>query len=321
MSRMSSPKKRLARTSALAVFLVLTLLASLPSQVLAQSPMAQGPGCTDQGFPRTVVDGLGNEIRLERPPQRIFSATLATDSILLALADPGRVVGVTRYAADPAYSAVADKVAPHMAQIDQLNPETVLAARPDIVLVAFFSSQDAVRQLRSLGLKVFTFTEFNSLLDVIENIELMGRITGCDGAASEIIERTYAAYGRLAAKIASAKRPTVLSWGSWGSTSGMGTTLHDVIQMAGGINIAAEYGIAGWKEIDVEAIIAMNPDVIVTSSGQAFVRKVLDDPALRSVAAVASGRVYHIDHTDALDHHIFLAVEELAMKLHPEAFR
>lgn len=310
--------RRLARVPALALVWTLTL-----SFLLAAAPVtAQTVGCsTGAGFPRTVVDGFGNEILLERPPQRIFSAGLAMDSILLSLVDPGRVVGVTRFAADPSQSAVADKVADHMAQIDQLNPETVLATQPDIVLVAFYSNQDAVRQIRDLGLKVYTFTGFSSLFDVIDNIERMADITGCEAAAADIIDGVYADYGRLAAKIASAARPSVLSWDTWGSTAGSGTTIHDIIQMAGGVNAAAEHGIVGWQEIDVEAIIAMNPDVIITAYGDDFARSVLNDPAFQSVAAIRAGRVFHISHTEALDQTVFLAVRELAQKLHPEVFQ
>jgi len=303
--------RRPAWVPALAALLVLAVL---------QVPAAAETGCSPAGFPRTVVDGLGNEIFLERPPQRIFSAVFATDAMVLALVDPQRVVGVTRFAADPSISAVADKVAPHMVVIDQLNPETVLAAQPDIVLVAFYSNPDAVRQIRDLGLKVFTFTAFDTLLDAVANFELTAEITGCEGAASDILQGVFASYGRLAAKLASVERPTVLSWGPWGNTSGSGTTLHDIIQMAGGVNVAAQHGISGWKDIDLEAIAAMNPDVIITYAGEEFVRTILEDPALQAVTAVKTRRVYHVDHTDAPDLHIFLAVEELAKMLHPEVF-
>ncbi len=308
--------RRLARIPALAVIL------SLAVMMAATSPLAaQVPGCSTAGFPRTVVDGLGNEILLPEPPQRIFSAVFAMDSILLAIADPDRVVGVTVFSADPSQSAVADKVADHMVRIEHLSPEVVFAAQPDLVLTAFYSNPDAVTQIRNLGLPVYTFTGFNGLLDVLDNVERMGEITGCEAAASAIIEQTYANYGRLAAKIASLPRPTVLSWNTWGNTTGTETTVHDIIQMAGGENLAARHGISGWKEIDVEAIIAMDPEVIITSDGDAFVQKLLNDPVLQSVTAVRTGRVYNLNHAIATDHHIFRAVEELAQHLHPEAFR
>jgi len=288
--------------------------------LVAPFASAQHPGCSASGFPRTVVDGLGREIFLAEPPQRIFSATLATDSILLSMVDPSRIVGVTVFAADPSYSFVADKVAGHMAKIEQLNAEVVLASRPDIVLVAFFNNQDVVRQMRDLGLKVYTFTGFSSVLDVIDNIERIGEITGCEAAAAAIVNATYERYGRVAAKIAPRPRPAVLYWDNWGSTAGSESTLHDIIQMAGGDNVAARHGITGWNVIDVESVVAMNPEVIITSYAPEFVQEILNNPALQEVPAVKAGRVYFLSNIDAPDHRIFDVIEELARLLHPEAF-
>lgn len=274
----------------------------------------------EPAFPRTVTDGLGHVIRLERPPQRIFSATLATDNILLELVDPQRVVGVTRYAADPDVSYVADRLAPHMVRIDQLNAEVILTQRPDIVLVASWSDQDAVRQLRNLGLTVYTFTAFETVEDALENILRVGEITGEDERARRLVEQFREESRAIAAAIAGRPRPAVLSWSAWGSTTGSQTSMHDIIEMAGGINLAASHGIVGWKDIDRETIIAMNPEVIITDSGESFVRAILNDPALAGVSAVRSGRVYHIDHAGALNHHFIRAVRQLAEYLHPEAF-
>src|SRR5690625_1167689 len=88
-------------------------------------------------FPRTVDDGLGNQLHLAAAPERIISTGLAMDNMLLTMVDPGRVVGVTRFATDPqAGSYVADWVRDHMVLVDALSPELVIAADPDLVLVA-----------------------------------------------------------------------------------------------------------------------------------------------------------------------------------------
>src|SRR5690606_16069760 len=116
-------------------------------------------------FPRTLVDDIGQEISLPEPPQRIVSAALALDNILLFVTDPQRVVAVTRFAADPAYSYVSDRLQPHMTIIDQLNAEQVLALDPDIVLIAVWNDPDTVHQLRDLGVKLYTFARFSTVQD------------------------------------------------------------------------------------------------------------------------------------------------------------
>lgn len=274
----------------------------------------------DASFPRTVTDGVGRQIVLDEKPSRIFSATLATDNIVLMLVEPERVVGVTRYAALPTGSYVQDRVKPHMVQIDALSAELIFSASPDIVLIASWNDPDAVRQLHDLGLTVYTFTHFETVQDALDNIMRVGEITGEEAKAEAIVAQFQNDVAKIAEAIGERPRPTVLSWGSWGSTTGIGTPTHDIIEMAGGINLAAVHGIEGWKDIDRETIITMNPEVIITESGQDFVESLLKDPALQSVKAIAEGRVYAIEHTDALNQYYILAIRQLARYLHPEVF-
>lgn len=271
-------------------------------------------------FPRTVVDDIGQEIYLEAPPQRILSVGLAMDNILLSVTDPSRVVGVTTLATDPQWSYVADLVSPHMTLVQQLNAEQVLALAPDIVLVAAWNDPDVVHQLRELGIRLYTFAAFDTVADALDNIARIGEITGDDDRAQALIDEFYRRYGQIAFRIAGRERPLVLSWDDWGTTAGPGMSIHDVIELAGGVNAAARHGIRGWHTIDAEAVIQMNPDVIVTPSGAEFARRIQNDPVLQSVDAVRNGRVYHIEHMEALNHHFIEAIETLARTLHPEAF-
>lgn len=271
-------------------------------------------------FPRTVVDDIGQEIFLAEPPQRIVSVGLAMDNILLSVTDPERVVGVTRWAADPEWSYVADKVGPHMTMIDQLNAEQVLALAPDIVLVAIWNDPDTVHQLRDLGVPMYTFAAFDTVRDALDNIARIGEITGDEQRAQALIDEFYRRYGEVAIRIAGKERPRVLSWDDWGATVGPGMSIHDIIELAGGRNAAAEYGVAGWHTLDAEAVIQMNPDVIITPSGDAFAEHLKNDPVFASVTAVRNGDVYYVEHLEALNHYFIEAIESLARVLHPEAF-
>lgn len=272
-------------------------------------------------FPRTVVDGIGNEIYLESPPERIFSVALALDNIVLSLVEPKRVVGVSPYASQPEWgSYVADLIGDHMVLVDSLTPEVVLAAQPDIVLVASWNNPDAVEQLRQLGVKLYTFTGFGPVSDALDNIRRMGEITGEEDKAAALIDQFYRGYGEIAFAIADREKPRVLYWDDWGTTYGPGMSYHDLLVLSGGINTAAEIGVTDWATIDAETVIQLNPDIIVTEAGEAFVEQLLADPVLQTVKAVQNGRVYHVDHMGALNEKYILAIEQLARLFHPEAF-
>src|SRR5688572_22379603 len=58
-------------------------------------------------FPKTLVDSYGQRIVLQQPPQRIVSAMLASDEILLDLIPPERLAAVTRLAVMPDQSNCA----------------------------------------------------------------------------------------------------------------------------------------------------------------------------------------------------------------------
>ncbi len=204
-----------------------------------------------------------------------------------------------------------------MTMIDQLNAEQVLALAPDIVLVAIWNDPDTVHQLRDLGVPMYTFAAFDTVRDALDNIARIGEITGDEQRAQALIDEFYRRYGEVAIRIAGKERPRVLSWDDWGATVGPGMSIHDIIELAGGRNAAAEYGVTGWHTLDAEAVIQMNPDVIITPSGDAFAEHLKNDPVFASVTAVRNGDVYYVEHLEALNHYFIEAIESLASRFAP----
>ena len=96
--------------------------------------------------------------------------------------------------------------------------------------------------------------------------------------------------------------------------------MHDIIEMAGGTNLAAVHGIQGWQVIDAETIIAMAPEVIVTYEGPEVVARILNDPVLQNVPAVRERPGVLGGPYGSREPYYILAIEELAEYLHPEAF-
>lgn len=272
-------------------------------------------------FPRTVVDDMGTEIYLEAPPERIFSVALALDNITLSLVEPERVVGVSSFASQPEWgSYVADLIGDHMVHVEVLTSEIVLAAEPEIVLAASWNDPDSVEQLRQLGVPIYIFDGFGPLSDALDNIVKVGEITGEEEKAAALVDEFYRRYGEIAHRLAGREQPTIMYWDEWGTTYGPGMSAHDVMVMSGGRNVAADYGVTDWGVVDAEAVLEMNPDVIVTGAGDEFVAELLADPVLQSITAIQTGAVYHIDHMEALNEKFILAIEDLAAKLHPEVF-
>src|SRR5690606_9816363 len=123
----------------------------------------------------------------------------------------------------------------------------------------------------------------------------------------------------VARRIAGRERPRVLLLDNWGGTIGPGLSAHDIIELAGGVNVAAEYGIRGWQPIDREAGLQMNPDVIITYSGEAFVEELRRDPVVQAVTAGRTGRAHHVADLPRRPPRCTVARDQLPRLWHPEA--
>src|SRR2546429_9889611 len=66
-------------------------------------------------------------------PRRVVSFNQCGDQLVLALADPEQIAGLSPYAADPSLSAVAD-MARAFPRLDW-QAESTIALRPDLVLI------------------------------------------------------------------------------------------------------------------------------------------------------------------------------------------
>ena len=106
---------------------------------------------------------------------------------------------------------------------------------------------------------------------------------------------------------------------------GSGTIINELIERAGGVNIFQD--ITGHKTVDLETIIARNPEVIIACTGHGeaegkpfeWAKK---EPRLEVTEAGKNNRVYQMD-ADLANRHgprIVEALEEFAYFIHPEVF-
>jgi hypothetical protein len=86
-------------------------LVVLPLLLLVAGLVGTGGLGAEAGYPLAVRDDAGNRLVLARRPERFVSLTMFSDEVLLELVGPGRLAAVTSFAADPAVSNVAGRVA------------------------------------------------------------------------------------------------------------------------------------------------------------------------------------------------------------------
>jgi iron complex transport system substrate-binding protein len=244
------------------------VLAGVP--LLALGLLACGreatPSATDApgagGFPRTVTDGAGRQVRLAAKPTRIVSQTLASDEMLFAMVPPARLVGLSSLSRDLKYSNVVAEATAHPAPGIE-SAEDALRLRPDLVVVASYSRAEVVSLLESTGAPIYRLSNRDDLEGVMANIRALGEAVGEEAAAERVVGGMRARLAAVAKRRAGHPRPRVLSY-SGGFTAGKGTSFDDIVTRAGGLNEAAARGIEQFPKLSAEQVLVWNPDVIVS---------------------------------------------------------
>lgn len=283
---------------------------------------------TNFGWPRRVKSASG-DVEIKLKPQRVHTLSLGADEIALALVPPSRVVAVGTFTANPDFSNVVDLVK-DIPKIKR-DAESILATKPDIVLVSQFTNAALVKQLQDAGVTVALAEPpgGDPAARVLEGYETsilyLGYVLGEEKAAEELVGKTLARLKALADAVPNAaQKPRVLFYLGKKFANGKGTTADGIIRAAGGINVATEAGITRAQEVGLESLAAMRPDVIVVWAQDLPEQKqtLTTHPALQDVPAVRNGRIYGLPpkHIDTLSHWNQRGIDGLARILWPDAF-
>jgi iron complex transport system substrate-binding protein len=306
---------------------VLLLLAGLAGRARGTTALADVYGYTrveGDAFPKLLVDEGGRQ-PLPSAPKRIASITVSGDEILTHLVDPDRLVAVSHFADDPAISMCADRVPKAAARIRGVDPESIVALEPDVIFVAHYTLDHAVRLLVGAGIPVAKFRDVHSYVDVEANVLLAAGVVGAEARGKSLVASMNERLGNVERRVRGRTPPRVLYYSPTNYTAGRGTLIDEKIRRAGGSNAAAEFGLVGFDNVTLDLLLALNPDVIVVprwSTDQAALRDLTANPAWKETTALRNGRVFPIAAStltsEAPDG--VLGVEELARLFFPEAF-
>jgi iron complex transport system substrate-binding protein len=232
--------------------------------------------------------------------------------MLFALGLDGRIVGDTTFCN---YPPAALKVA----KIGDVNTniEKVIALRPDLI-VATDANRSATLRLTQLHLSVFVIAP-TSLSATEQSLRLLGQITEAVGPAQRVVAQMEAKQHRAEAIAAHDARhhPRVLVvvvlnplW-----TAGTGTFIDDVLNRAGGVNVAASVHL--YAPFSKEVLLTHPPDMILAGAGEAAAMRT--DPVFRHLTAVQSDRFFSVN-ADILTRpgpRLADALLQVAQALHP----
>ncbi len=279
-------------------------------------------GCAGGGGPVNQAN-----TGVEPAPQRIVSLSPNVTEILYGIGAWPQVIAVSEYCTYP--EDVKNK--PRVNGWDKTNLEQVVALKPDFVIGVEAQETFVRDKLNSLGVRSL-FLKGQKLDDVLGSIVEIGRSTGHEAAAIELFDKTKREIEQVRQTVAGVPRPRVLCVvdrlpGTIRDiyTATRGSFIDELLQIAGGEPIAPP-GEQGYGKITKEAVLSLNPEVIIDMV-QGSKGKFGEDPIsvwneLAEVDAVRNKRIYPMTDETVIHPSQFVGrtARTFATVLHPEKF-
>ena len=195
-------------------------------------------------------------------PARVISLNMCTDQLLLDLAEPAQIAGLSPFAADAARSFMAGLVG--ALPVLSGSAEEVMVLKPDLVVAGTFTRRATREFIRERGIKLEEFAPVRTLAETRRQITRFGEITGAVAKAAVRNAEIDAALSELRTAAAQQKlRVLPLARRAW--VSGSNSLMSELLSLAGLVNAAGDLGIRTGGRTTLEQIVLLKPDAILVS--------------------------------------------------------
>jgi iron complex transport system substrate-binding protein len=210
----------------------------------------------------SVRDDAGNTVRLAQPAKRIISLAPHMTETLFAAGAGAQIVGTVDYSD---YPEVAKKIQ-RVGGYSRFDLEAVAALKPDLI-VGWQSGNAAAHldKLKGLGYTMYV-SQPNRIEDVASEIERLGTLAGTNATADAEAKRFRDKLAALRAQYTgkATVRTFYQIWKQPLMTVGKNQIISDAIRLCGGDNVFGKLEQMA-PTVNVEAVIAANPEAIIAS--------------------------------------------------------
>jgi len=273
-----------------------------------------------------LEDGLGRQVTLSEPAQRIVSLSPSVTEILFAIGAGEQVIGRDSFSNYPAEVQTIQDVGGSMGNY---SFETIASLQPDLVIAAEINTPEQVKALEELGLTVYYLSNPVTLDGIYDLLTTVGNLSGHQDEAAALNAELRDRVNAVVEKLAAVEEKPVVFYELDGSdpakpwTPGPGTFVDELIRTAGGENAAAGLTSA-WAQISIEELLVQDPDIIIL--GDSIWGMTAEQVAARAgwdaLSAVKNNSIYPFndDLVSRPGPRLVDGLEELAKLIHPEIF-
>ena len=280
-----------------------------------------------QSGPIALTDGLGRQVSLDAPAQKIVSLSPPVTEMLFAVGAGEQVIGRDTFSDYPESAKALPDIG---GSFGKYNLETIVSLAPDLIIAGEINTPELVQSLEDLGLKVYYLANPSNLDGTFAALQTLGTLSGHAKEADRLVADLRSRVDALQTALKDvSNKPTVYyeldaTDPAKPYTPGPGTFYTALIETAGGVNIGASLS-GEWAQIGLEALLTTDPDLILLGDAMWGItpESVAQRPGWDALTAVKEGHVLPFD--DNLIARIgprqVDGLEALARILHPEAFK
>ena len=291
----------------------------------AVSQDAEPTSSAEEPLALPVVDPSGAAISI---PESIDSIVVLAPSIaetVVALGLGDKIVGYdlqsVGIAGLPENVPTFDTVTPDVEQLVALAPDVLMVSS-----LSLYDQEAPYQPLIDAGVCVICIPTSESIDGVKNDIGFLAAALSANEAGQKLLAELNTELNELAAVAASIpakERKSVyfeISPAPYMYSTGSGTYLNEMIEWIGGVNILADQ--ASWINVEGEAIVAANPDVIFTNVNYMddAVGEILARDGWAGVSAIVNKDVYYIDNmaSSLPNQNIVVAMRQMLEALYPD---
>src|SRR6476660_1212853 len=222
-------------------------------------------GCLSRSIVVAALVTLGGGVAapaLAAALPRIASMNVCTDQLLIPLADPEQILGLSRYSRDRFESWAADDA--HRYRILSGGAEDILVLRPDVVVASLFDKRSTRELLKQKGLRFAEFAVPRNLEEAKAQIRQMGDVVQHPDRAAAEIAMLDAAIA-LARRVGVEKHYSVLPLSRRCWVSGRDRLVSSLLTATGLSNAAGDLGVGAGGFASLEAVVNAKPDFLLVA--------------------------------------------------------
>jgi iron complex transport system substrate-binding protein len=239
--------------------------------------------------PLTVTDDTGVKITLTATPTRIVSLAPGATEMLFAAGAGKRVIATVQYSDEPP----AAKQVRRIGDVVAIDMEKLVALRPEVAVVWPGGGNPAqIEEISRMHIPMYR-QQVNKLSDIPDSLRRLGVLAGTYDVAEQAARSIEARLAALARTYGNGRHPSVLMevWNHPFYTVGGTHIMSDALNLCGARNAFGDLKELG-PVIDVEAVVARNPDIIVAAAPPGAAREWLADwKRFTTLRAVRTGNL------------------------------